>query len=125
MKRIVRASAVVCAMALGACVGGSSAPRAGLDRGPTLEGVDVDGNGIRDDIEAFIESQLFDGDSATRCSTIGGEPAEDIAGEQGGQGSAEAGGYGGWPRGGAASSCASADRTGRSIPRLSAKSWSP
>ena len=52
MKRIVRASAVVCAMALGACVGGSSASRAGLDRGPTLEGVDVDG--IRDDIDAFI-----------------------------------------------------------------------
>ena len=34
----------------------SSASRAGLDRGPTLEGVDVDGNGIRDDIDAFIGS---------------------------------------------------------------------
>jgi len=34
---------------------GSSVPQAGLDRGPTLEGVDANGIGIRDDIDAFIE----------------------------------------------------------------------
>jgi hypothetical protein len=76
MNRFVpRASAVLCAIALGACGGGSSAPQAStrespkakvlaleesgaiprLERGPTLEGVDANGNGIRDDIDAFID----------------------------------------------------------------------
>ena len=76
MKRFVpRTSAVLCAIALGACGGGETAPRANgpespkakvlaleesgaipkLERGPTLEGVDANGNGIRDDIDAFID----------------------------------------------------------------------
>jgi len=56
MKRLVpRAIAVVFALALGACVGASSAPQGGPNGGPTLEGVDADGNGIRDDVDAFIE----------------------------------------------------------------------
>ena len=61
-----RAGAVLCAMALGAC--GRSLPARQellaleasgaipkLDRGPSLEGVDANGNGIRDDIDGFIE----------------------------------------------------------------------
>jgi hypothetical protein len=77
---VPRTSAVLCAIALGACGGGSSAPQAGspqgpnmdspkskilaleesgaipkLERGPTLEGVDANGNGVRDDIDAYID----------------------------------------------------------------------
>jgi hypothetical protein len=76
MKRFVpRASAVLCAIALNACGGGSSPPQANspdspkakvlaleesgaipkLERGSTLEGTDANGNGVRDDIDAFIE----------------------------------------------------------------------
>jgi hypothetical protein len=75
MKTIVpRASAVLCALVLGACGGGSSAPQAAaqgpkekvqaledsgaipkLERGPTIEGVDANGNGVRDDIDQFID----------------------------------------------------------------------
>ena len=66
MKRFVpRAGVVLCAMAFGACGGGLSAQRVDgleasgaipkLDRGPSLEGIDANGNGIRDDIDAFIE----------------------------------------------------------------------
>lgn len=77
MKRFVPpATAVLAALVLSACGGGSSpqspSPSAQtdkervqaleesgaipkLERGPTLEGVDANGNGIRDDIDAFIE----------------------------------------------------------------------
>ena len=78
MRFVPRGSAVLCAIALGACGGGSSTPRASspnnldspkakilaleesgaipkLERGPTLEGIDANGNGIRDDIDAYIE----------------------------------------------------------------------
>jgi len=76
MKRFgPRTSAVLCAIALCACGGGETAPRVNgpdspkakvfaleesgaipkLERGPTLEGVDANGNGVRDDIDAFIE----------------------------------------------------------------------
>jgi len=79
MRFVPRGSAVLCAIALGACGGGSSAPQANspanspespkakllaleesgaipkLERGPALEGIDANGNGIRDDIDAYIE----------------------------------------------------------------------
>ena len=67
MKRFVpRAGVVLCAMALGAWEAAyprnrqiarkTSGAIPKLDRGPTLEGVDANGNGIRDDVDAFIDS---------------------------------------------------------------------
>jgi len=69
------ASALVLVMALAACGSGPTASRAGTlqspstklrtleesdaiptpDRGPSLEGVDANGNGVRDDIDHFID----------------------------------------------------------------------
>ena len=39
-----------------------------VERGPTLQGIDADGNGIRDDIDAYIAAQVPPARPASRCS---------------------------------------------------------